>query len=403
MRLKSLLFVMLLVPLCAVAASPVGYGTVIGEWTCTWATAMQVPVRSFMPYNNQMSDRAVRQIVKVSAGGRVVRLQLSNIFSTEPVVLRSVYIAEALDTFRIDPRTARYLKFGGKEGVTIPAGKSVFSDAAAFDLKPLERVAVTLNYEAAPKVPTVHMGSRTTSFILRGASTPETDFSKAFRYEKWFNISALEVLGSNVRAIAVIGNSITDGKGSTTDHQDRWTDEMSFYLKGQTAVMNLGIGNNRVLSASGYGEPAKDRFDRDILAQHGVTDVVIFEGINDLGNSRYGVATAYRLIMEYRAMIEKCHRARKRVYLATITPMRGSGYYNADHEEGRQIVNAWIRQQKTADGYLDFDRVMRDPKSPAAMRSDWCLADRLHPNAAGYREMGRYAADYFSAVPNGRK
>lgn len=401
MKQKLLLLLLLFVPLAAVARHPiarypVGYGTVIGEWTTTWATAMQTPVKSFMPYNNQMSDRSVRQVVKVSLGGKVVRLQLSNVLSNEPVVLRSVYIAHALDTFRIEMNTARYLKFGGKDNVTIPAGKSVFTDALAFDIKPLETIAITINYEAAPKVPTVHMGSRTTSYILKGATTPETDFSKSFRYEKWFNIAALEVLANNVRDIAIIGNSITDGKGSTTDHQNRWPDEMSFYLKGTVGVLNLGIGNNRVLTNSGFGEPAKNRFDRDILEQHGVTDVVIFEGINDLGTSRYGVATAYQLIMQYRTMIEKCRKAHLRVYLATITPMRGSGYYSTDHEAGRKIVNEWIRQQKLADGYLDFDLLMRDPKTPTAMRRAWCLNDRLHPNAAGYREMGRYAAEYFS-------
>lgn len=397
MKRKLLFLLLMVVPLCAMARRPVGYGTVIGEWVGTWATAMQTPVKSYMPYNNCMTDRSVRQVVKVSAGGRVVRLQLSNIFSSEAVVLRSVYIAHALDTFRIDAKTARYLKFNGKDGVTIEAGRSVFSDALAFELKPLERVAITINYAVAPRVPTVHMGSRTTSYILKGVSTPETDFARAFRYEKWFNIAALEVLAGSTRCIAVLGNSITDGKGSTTDHQDRWPDEMSFYLKGGSGVLNLGIGNNRVLTANGYGEPGKTRFDRDILGQHGVTDVVVFEGINDLGNSRYGVATAYRLIMEYRTMVEKCHRAHKRVYLATITPMRGSAYYSADHEEGRKIVNAWVRQQKVADGYLDFDLLMRDPKTPAAMRREWCLADRLHPNAAGYREMGRYAAEHLNA------
>lgn len=416
MTRKLLLFLLLCLPFYAKAWHRVGFGTVIGEWKGTWATAMQVPVKAFMPYNNQMSDRSVRQIVKVSAGGKVIRLQLSNIFSAEPVVLRGVYIAHSLDSSRVDSKTARYFKFGGKDGVTIQPGKSLFSDALAFDIKPLEKVAITLNYQTAPKSPTVHMGSRTTSYILKGATTPEADFSRAFRYEKWFNIAALEVLTNNVRGIAIIGNSITDGKGSTTDHQNRWPDEMSYWLNGpyrqreeeklraenkknkalQWGVLNLGIGNNRVLTYSGYGEAAKKRFDRDIMEQHGITDVVIFEGINDLGTTRYGVTTAYNLIMEYRNMIEKCHRKRKRVYLATITPMQGSGYYSADHEEGRRIVNVWIRTQKVADGFLDFDALMRDPKKPTALRKGLCLADRLHPNAAGYKEMGRYAADFFA-------
>ena len=186
------------------------------HWTGTWATAMQTPVKAFMPYNNQMSNRSVRQIVKVSAGGDVVRLQLSNIFSTTPVVLRSVYIAPALGGHRVDSAKAVYLSFSGHRGVTVPAGKSLFSDAVRFALKPLQLVAITVNYQTAPKVPTVHMGSRTTSYILKGESRPSTDFSHAFRYEKWFNIAALDVYTRDVRTIAILGNSITDGKATAS-------------------------------------------------------------------------------------------------------------------------------------------------------------------------------------------
>ncbi len=405
---KLVLFLVAFLPLCAIARKPADY--VIGRWTTTWATAMQLPVKSYMPYNNQMNDRSVRQIVKVSAGGKVIRLQLSNVLSTEPVVVRSVYIAHALDSFKVDTHGDKYFKFESHRSVTIPAGKSIFSDALAFDLEPLETVAITINYTTAPKVPTVHMGSRTTSYILRGSSTPRTDFSAAFRYEKWFNIAAIDVLATDTRGIAIIGNSITDGKGSTTDQQNRWPDEMSFNLNGpmekvavangkkwqRWAVMNLGIGNNRVLT-TGFGEPAKERFDRDILGQRGVSDVVIFEGINDLGTSRDGVATAVALIEQYKIMIAKCRNAHLRVWLATITPMKGAGYYNLSHEAGRRIVNEWIRKQRRADGYLDFDHLMRDPADPLALRKEWRLADCLHPNATGYREMGRYAAEFFAA------
>lgn len=382
------------------------HGTPIGLWTATWATAMQTPVKSFMPYNNEMTDRSVRQVVMVSAGGDILRLQLSNIFSNEPVEIRSVYIAHALDSFKIDARSAQYLRFNGRQRVVIEPGKSVFSDAERFLLRPLERVAITINYKKAPKVPTVHMGSRTTSYIIRGYSGPQTDFSRAFRYEKWFNIASLAVYANDIRTFAILGNSITDGKGATTDHQNRWPDEMSFNLnevlatrarkegeaKRQYAVLNLGIGNNRVLSV-GFGEAGRDRFDRDILAQQGVTDAIIFEGINDLGNTRDGLTTARELVEQYKQMIAKCRRAHLRVYLGTITPMKGSGYFTANHEAGRKYVNEWIRSQKEADGVLDFDRLMQDSVDPMAMRPEWRLSDCLHPNALGYKEMGRYAAD----------
>ena len=383
---------------------------VLPHWTGTWATAMQTPVKSFMPYNNQMTNRSVRQVVKVSCGGDIVRLQLSNIFSTTPVVIRSVYIAPALEGHRIDSAKAVYLGFGGHRAVTVPAGKSIFSDAVRFALKPLQLVAITINYQTAPKSPTVHMGSRTTSYILKGISKPSTDFTHAFRYEKWFNIAALDVYTSDVRTIAILGNSITDGKGSTTDHQNRWPDEMSFQLnevagakaekegkkRSQFGVLNLGIGNNRVLSV-GFGQPARQRFDRDILEQRGVTDVILFEGINDLGNSKDGVLTAHELVEAYKTMIAKCHRAGLKVWLGTITPMKGAGYYSISHELGRKLVNGWIRAQHEADGVLDFDKLMRDPADQHALRPAWRLADCLHPNAEGYKMMGRYAAERLTA------
>lgn len=403
----------LLLTACLAASPAMGQSllrqrNVIGHWTATWATAMQVPVRTFMPYNNEMTERSVRQVIKVSAGGDIVRLQLSNIFSTEPVEIRSVYIAHALDSFRIDPASAQYLRFSGHQRVTILPGQSIFSDAERFALRPLERLAITINYKQAPKAPTVHMGSRTTSYILRGYSGPLTDFSRAFQYEKWFNISSLAVYANNVRTFAILGNSITDGKGATTDHQNRWPDEMSFNLnealplrsrkegepKRQYAVLNLGIGNNRVLSV-GYGQAGKDRFDRDILAQQGVTDVIVFEGINDLGNAADAMATARELVEQYKIMVSKCRRARLRVFLATITPMKGSGYFTPRREAARQWVNEWIRTQKEADGVLDFDKLMQDPADPAALRPEWRLADALHPNATGYKVMGRHAAEMF--------
>ena len=404
MRRKLLLFLFIAFAVGAFARHPAG--TVVGRWTGTWATAMQTPVKSFMPYNNRMSNRSVRQMVKVSAGGKVIRLQLSNIFSDKPVVVRSVYVAHALDSFRIEPKSARYLKFSGKDEVTIPAGRSLFSDALVFDLKPMETVAITINYLTAPRTPTVHMGSRTTSYILKGESTPETDFAKAFRYEKWFNIAALDVYTRDVRTIAILGNSITDGKGSTTDHQNRWPDEMSYQLnevagakvvkegkkRMQYGVLNLGIGNNRVLTV-GFGQPARQRFDRDILEQRGVTDVILFEGINDLGNSKDGIVTAHELVEAYKQMIEKCHKAGLKVWLGTITPMKGAHYYSVSHELGRKLVNNWIRLQHEADGVLDFDKLMRDPADEHALRPGLYLPDHLHPNAEGYKMMGKYAAE----------
>jgi lysophospholipase L1-like esterase len=403
---RFFLFLLLLGTLTASAQKHIRLST-IGithpAWVGTWAAAPQIPVHAYMPFNNCMTDRSVRQVVKVSIGGDIIRLQLSNEYSVEPVTIKSVYIATARDSSDIVPGTSRYLSFAGHRAVVIPAGKAIFSDAERFPLEALQRLAITINYVEAPKEPTVHMGSRTTSYILEGTSRPSTSFKRAFREEHWFNISAIDVFDAGAHSLAILGNSITDGKGSTDNHQNRWPDIMSDFLNGpspisklttvstQIGVLNLGIGNNRVLTV-GFGSPGKDRFNRDILEQRGVKDVIVFEGINDIGTSRDALTTARLLIEQYRIMISKAHAHHLHIYGATITPMKGCGYYTANHEAGRQMVNEWIRTSKEFDGVIDFDELMRNPEEKEAMRKEW-QSDWLHPNPSGYKEMGRYAAE----------
>ena len=373
------------------------------NWVGTWATAPQTVVKSFMPYNNCMTNRSVRQVVKVSIGGGVIRLKLSNIYSMQPVEIRSIYIAHAKDSFDIDAKTAQYFKFGNSYKTVIPAGKQIVSDALKFKLRNLERVAITINYTSAPEIPTVHMGSRTTSYIMKGVTNAHSNFAKAFRENHWYNISGIDVytMSNNMSAIAIIGNSITDGKCSTDNAQNRWPDVMSEMLQlkhkiTNQGVLNLGIGNNRVTVPGGFGALAKERFDRDILMQSGVKKVVIFEGVNDIGAARSGSSetVARQIIESIQGMVKKAKARKMKVYLGTITPFKGAGYYSHFHEAARLYVNDWIRSQaKNVDGILDFAKLLQDPNDDRRMKREYASNDWLHPNPAGYKAMGIYAAD----------
>ena len=373
------------------------------NWVGTWATAPQTVVKSFMPYNNCMTNRSVRQVVKVSIGGDVIRLKLSNIYSMQPVEIRSIYIAHAKDSFDIDAKTAQYFKFGNSYKTVIPAGKQIVSDALKFNLRNLERVAITINYTSAPEIPTVHMGSRTTSYIMKGVTNAHSNFEKAFRENHWYNISGIDVytMSNNMSAIAIIGNSITDGKCSTDNAQNRWPDVMSEMLQlkhkiTNQGVLNLGIGNNRVTVPGGFGALAKERFDRDILMQSGVKKVVIFEGVNDIGAARSGSSetVARQIIESIQGMVKKAKARKMKVYLGTITPFKGAGYYSHFHEAARLYVNDWIRSQaKNVDGILDFAKLLQDPNDDRRMKREYASNDWLHPNPTGYKAMGIYAAD----------
>ena len=373
------------------------------NWVGTWATAPQTVVKSFMPYNNCMTNRSVRQVVKVSIGGDVIRLKLSNIYSMQPVEIRSIYIAHAKDSFAIDAKTAQYFKFGNSYKTVIPAGKQIVSDALKFNLRNLERVAITINYTSAPEIPTVHMGSRTTSYIMKGVTNAHSNFEKAFRENHWYNISGIDVytMSTNMSAIAIMGNSITDGKCSTDNAQNRWPDVMSEMLQlkhkiTNQGVLNLGIGNNRVTVPGGFGALAKERFDRDILMQSGVKKVIIFEGINDIGAAKSGNSetVARQIIESIQGMMRKAKARKMKVYLGTITPFKGAGYYSHFHEAARLYVNDWIRNQaKNVDGILDFAKLLQDPNDDRRMKREYASNDWLHPNPTGYKAMGIYAAD----------
>ena len=391
MKMKTLLVSLML---CCAAA----VGAQDSQWVGTWAAAAEFTGQGDMP-SAPLTNRSLREIVHVSLGGECLRLRLSNEFSAQPLEIKSVFIADALDSCDIAVKTARYLSFGGKRSVTIAPGTCAVSDVCKYNMKPLQRLTVTINYGATPVNATSHRGSRTTSYIIAGEAKPKTSFAVSERVDHWYGIAAIDVPAAGQECIAVIGNSITDGRGSTTNLQNRWPDVMSEVLNaqgGKYGVLNLGIGGNCVLRG-GLSEPAVKRFDRDILGQSGVTAVVIFEGINDIGGSDgRSEQVARDMIEAFKGFIAKVHEKGKKVYLATITPF-GKCFYdkgNRFKEAARLTINDWIRNNKEADGYIDFDEAMRDPAHPnqlqEPLQEDW-----LHPNAKGYRVMGEFAARYF--------
>lgn len=365
-------------------------------WVGTFATAPEYTGQGDMPQHVGLSGNTLRQVVRVSLGGKRLRLELSNAFSDEPVEIRSVYLADAADSSAIEAGSARYLSFGGKRSVTIAAGQSVFSDETAFALRPLQRLAVTITYGAStPAHMTSHRGSRTYSYIAKGEVKPGQRFRTAERLAHWYNLTKICVR-SEAKAVAVLGNSITDGRGSTTDAQNRWPDRMAEALGGTRGVLNLGIGGNCVIRG-GISEPALKRFDRDILGQEGLEAVIVFEGTNDIGTARgNSEQVAHELIEAYKKMAGEIHARGLKAYAATITPFKGNGWYSLFHEAARQTVNEWIRHNADFDGVIDFDRLVRDPQQPDRLRPDYS-DDWLHLNPAGYEAMGRHAAQCLQA------
>ena len=367
-------------------------------WVTTWATAMQLVEPYNLPPAPGLEGNTLRQIVQVSIGGDVVRLRLSNEYGTSDAELLSVELAEASsagETFQQDGRSVRHVTFGGREGIVIKAGERAVSDPIAFPLKPRQNVAVTIRFgHISSTVVTGHPGSRTTSYLL-AASDAEADWTKAVPTNHWYVVNALDVRRRNPsqRAVAVLGNSITDGRGSTTNRQDRWTDNLSRRLSdnpqtNDVAVLNFGLGGNCVVRDGGLGPTASTRYQRDLFGQEGVRYIILFEGVNDLGMCDDGLSTADSIIGVYEQIINEAHQQDIRVYGATVTPFKGHYYYSDDHEAGRQRLNTWVRTSPLLDGVIDFDKVVRDPADTICLNKRFFFEnDGLHPNAEGYHVM----------------
>ena len=370
-------------------------GTCAQQWVATWATAPQLVEPHNLAPEPGLAGNSLRQIVQVSIGGSQMRLTLTNEFSRDSTEILGIEVAKAMSSgssYAIDENSSKAVTFSGSKQITIAGGQMATSDAIDFSLQPRQNVAITIHYgKCSDKVVTGHPGSRTTSYLTAGNTS---DFGKSVPTNHWYNLRRISVLtDASACAVAVLGNSITDGRGSTTNEQDRWPDMLSRALlanksTSKVGVLNLGIGGNCVL-AGGLGPTGVSRFQRDCLDQPGVKYVILFEGINDLGNSRDGVQTAQGLIKAFRQMIRQCHEQGVWVYGATITPFKNNNYYSEHHEAGRQLFNEWVRNGGEFDGIIDFDRLVRSSKDPASLDERFLFEnDYLHPNAAGYRLMG---------------
>lgn len=366
-----------------------------GHWVGTWGTAPQLVERHNNPPSPGLANNSLRQIVQVSIGGKKVRLKLTNEFSQEATEIRAVELAIAKtagSSSEIDEKSTVSLTFDGKASVEIPAGGKVVSDPVNFKIGPRQNVAITIHYGSASSTSVSgHPGSRTTSYLKAGNTT---DFTDAVKTDHWYNILALEVEApQKTGAVAILGNSITDGRGSTTNEQNRWADVLSRRLSGskatrQVGVLNMGIGGNCVLGG-GLGPAAVNRYERDLFGQEGVKWIILFEAVNDLGYARNGEQTAQRIIDVYKQIIREAHQKGIRVFGATITPFKGNNYYSDHHEKGRQRLNEWIRTTKMLDGVIDFDQAVGNPQDREAMQRQFLFEnDWLHLNAQGYETMG---------------
>jgi lysophospholipase L1-like esterase len=364
------------------------------RWVGTWATA----VYAGEPGRNQIADVTLRQIAHLSIGGKRLRVRFSNEFGTVPLEIGPAAIALSAGSGGIQADTDHALTFDGRASAKIPAGATLFSDPVDWNVPPQSDVAVSFYLPRQDVGGVTHHGeSRQTQYQVNGNAVHAAALENATTQTSLFFLSSIDVLADKAaHAVVALGDSITDGSASTRDTNRRWPDFLARRLAAdkrfaQIGVLNEGIGGARLLNPN-TGPAVLARFDRDVIAQTGVSHVIVLIGINDLG--RWGrphipadEVTAEEVIAGLRQLIVRAHDHGIKIIGATITPYEGAGYFSAKGETMRQTVNQWIRDGKQFDGVADFEAATRDPEHPARFSSATDSGDHLHPNDAGMEAM----------------
>ena len=374
------------------------------KWVATWGTSPEPLVSGqsgFNPPSIGLANNSVRQVLRVSIGGDTLRMRFSNEYTNVPVKINAVNIAVSTGAGVIDTNTIRNFKFNGADSVTMPANGYVWSDGIAFPLTPGLKVEVTIWFGAgAPAAGTypgmtVHRGSRTISRILAGNHLRDLNFSgyvTTSQPQGSFVISSIEVRApQSAGAVAILGNSITDGFGITNESFTRWTDILTTNLlahakTSKVGVVNSGIGAGNLVSG-GVSTAGLLRYKRDLFDHAGVKWIIILLAVNDIGNSGCNLTTSNNVIAAYTTIADSAHARGIKVYGGTITPFNGNGYYSLNSEACRERINTWVRTTNKYDAVIDFDKIVRNPADTSRILTTY-NNDGLHPNVAGYAVMG---------------
>lgn len=384
---------------------------VVGKdhWVPAWASAQQGPEETLSIRAATFADQSIRMFVRTAVAGTRARVLLSNVLSETPLRFGAAHIALAADRCSVVPGSDHVLKFSGRQSIIIPAGAQALSDPVNLNVSAFREVAISLFIPQKSIADTFHfLAQHPTCVSESGDLTGQEQWPGAEQKHSWYWLARVDIWGpAATNTIVALGDSITDGFGATGKYFD-WPDLLAGRLSSsgryEFSVINEGIGGNRLLH-DGDGPSALARLDRDVLSQPSVRNLIILEGLNDIGWPAMEVpidalpgtvrerpfedqqVTSGEVIQALHQIIAMAHERRIKVFGCTLTPYRGSFFYTQAGDGVRETINRWIRTSHSFDGVFDFDKAVRDPGEPDRLLPRFQSGDWLHPNNAGYAAM----------------
>ncbi|MGB3795996.1 MAG: SGNH/GDSL hydrolase family protein [Alteraurantiacibacter sp.] len=377
------------------------------NWVASWTASPHAPLGSEGPFAAaEYEDVTISQVLRLSEGGDRLKVRLTNRYGDRPLTIGQARIV-LLDADGVEVEgTSRPLTFGGEAGAVVPRGAPFETDTVMLDTADFDKVKVEFYLSQATGPCTCHLtGLDTLAVSAPGNHVGEAWEPASTSIQRAFP-SVVEVASDDaLGTIVTYGDSITDGAGSTPGKDRRWPDVLAQRLEAaglEYAVANAGISGNRVLSP-GMGESALARLDEDVLSLPNVTHMIVFVGVNDIGN-RFGGAfenpdagplgglqldqpdiDAEQLIAGFRQIIARAQDEGIMVIGSPIGPYKGAAYWTDEGEAVRQTVNDWIVNSGEFDGVIRLDIAFADPADPQAMRDGYHMGDFLHGSDAGLR------------------
>lgn len=385
----------------ALAAAPAE-----AKWVASWTAAPHAPLGTTGPFGAaDYNNVTIAQILRITEGGTSVRVVLSNRYGPHPLTIGAARVVQIDDANNEVPGTSRMLTFGGEASAVIPRGAPFTSDAVAVKLPDLARLKVEIYLPEATGACTCHLTGQDDLLVSPPGNFVGKPFTPADKKQFRAFLTGVEVDSPDaLGTIVAYGDSITDGVGSTPGKNRRWPDILADRLQAahkEWAVANEAISGNRVLSP-GMGESALSRFDEDVLSLPNVKYILVFEGVNDIGN-RFGKRspnqpsfpgldldpiTVDQMIAGYKQIIERAHEKGIKVYGSPIGPYKGASYWSEEGEAARQKINDWILHGGAFDGTFRLDTAFADPKDPRQYRDGYHMGDHLHGSDAGLKAAG---------------